>query len=62
MLKHANARPRTRARAAQARAGMFRTWGSALQMLPIGGRAVWGNTTWAPDDTPFMQKAGLSYG
>jgi len=21
-------------------------------MLPIGGNAVWGNSTWAPDDTP----------
>jgi phospholipid:diacylglycerol acyltransferase len=38
---------------------VWRTWGSAMGMLPAGGNAIWGNTSWAPDD--FMRnntKAG----
>jgi hypothetical protein len=26
------------------------SWGSLRGMLPLGGAAVWGNATWAPDD------------
>jgi hypothetical protein len=29
---------------------VWRSWGSALGMLPIGGTRIWGNSTWAPDD------------
>eukprot|EP00891_Asterochloris_glomerata_P002292 jgi/Astpho2/2292/e_gw1.00040.193.1_t len=32
------------------RANLFRTWGSLHGMLPVGGPAIWGNGTWAPDD------------
>lgn len=31
-------------------------------MLPVGGTAVWGNASWAPDDTPDMRAAGRTYG
>ena len=41
---------------------LFRTWGSGLGMLPIGGPAVWGNSTWAPDDTEEMKKNNQTYG
>eukprot|EP00798_Chlamydomonas_sp_ICE-L_P013787 gene13787-19696_t len=44
------------------RVKMFRTWGSLLTMSPIGGNKVWGNTRWAPDDTPSMREAGTTYG
>ena len=44
------------------RVKLFRTWGSGLGMLPIGGPAVWGNTTWAPDDTEEMKKNNQTYG
>ena len=44
------------------RVRLFRTWGSGLGMLPIGGTAAWGNATWAPDDTPEMVERNLTYG
>ena len=41
------------------RAEIFRAMPGISSMLPIGGNAVWGNKTWAPDDQPGQQ---LSYG
>ena len=29
---------------------VWRTWGSAVGMLPAGGARLWGNRSWAPDD------------
>jgi hypothetical protein len=29
---------------------LAQSWGSMANLLPIGGAAVWGNATWAPDD------------
>lgn len=46
----------------QARTRLFRTWGSLIGMLPVGGTRVWGNTTWAPDDTPEMREKNQTYG
>ena len=34
------------------RAEIFRAMPGISSMLPIGGNAVWGNNTWAPDDKP----------
>ncbi|RWA10577.1 hypothetical protein EKO27_g4544 [Xylaria grammica] len=34
------------------RAEIFRAMPGISSMLPIGGEAVWGNLTWAPDDKP----------
>ncbi|KAF2457507.1 Lecithin:cholesterol acyltransferase-domain-containing protein [Lineolata rhizophorae] len=34
------------------RAEIFRAMPGISSMLPIGGDAVWGNRTWAPDDRP----------
>lgn len=34
------------------RADIFRAMPGISSMLPIGGDAVWGNATWAPDDLP----------
>lgn len=34
------------------RAEIFRAMPGISSMLPIGGEAVWGNSTWAPDDRP----------
>jgi phospholipid:diacylglycerol acyltransferase len=34
------------------RAEIFRAMPGISSMLPIGGDAVWGNATWAPDDSP----------
>ncbi|KAL2358409.1 Lecithin:cholesterol acyltransferase-domain-containing protein [Cryomyces antarcticus] len=34
------------------RCEMFRSMPGISSMLPIGGNAVWGNSTWAPDDRP----------
>lgn len=34
------------------RAEIFRAMPGISSMLPIGGNAVWGNSTWAPDDSP----------
>jgi hypothetical protein len=44
------------------RVRLFRTWGSGIGMLPIGGPAVWGNVSWAPDDTPEMAANNLTFG
>lgn len=41
------------------RAEIFRAMPGISSMLPIGGNAVWGNTTWAPDDKPGQN---FSYG
>lgn len=34
------------------RAELFRAMPGISSMLPLGGNAVWGNATWAPDDVP----------
>ncbi|KAH6677760.1 Phospholipid:diacylglycerol acyltransferase [Plectosphaerella plurivora] len=34
------------------RAELFRAMPGISSMLPLGGDAVWGNATWAPDDVP----------
>jgi len=34
------------------RAELFRAMPGISSMLPLGGNAVWGNSTWAPDDVP----------
>jgi phospholipid:diacylglycerol acyltransferase len=34
------------------RAEIFRAMPGISSMLPMGGNAVWGNATWAPDDAP----------
>lgn len=34
------------------RAEIFRAMPGISSMLPLGGDAVWGNSTWAPDDRP----------
>jgi phospholipid:diacylglycerol acyltransferase len=44
------------------RAQLFRTWGSVLGMLPVGGAGVWGNASWAPDDDDTILRQGRSYG
>lgn len=44
------------------RTRLFRTWGGGIGMLPMGGPAIWGNVTWAPDDSPQLRKRGTSYG
>lgn len=41
------------------RAEIFRAMPGISSMLPIGGNAVWGNSTWAPDDMPDQE---VSYG
>lgn len=41
------------------RAEIFRAMPGISSMLPIGGNAVWGNLTWAPDDLPGQN---VSYG
>ncbi|KAF4301576.1 phospholipid:diacylglycerol acyltransferase [Botryosphaeria dothidea] len=41
------------------RAEIFRAMPGISSMLPMGGDAVWGNHTWAPDDTPDQKH---SYG
>jgi len=41
------------------RAEIFRAMPGISSMLPIGGNAVWGNATWAPDDLPGQN---VSYG
>jgi len=41
------------------RAEIFRAMPGISSMLPIGGNAVWGNATWAPDDPP---QHNVSYG
>ena len=46
------------------RTRLFRSWGGSLGMLPIGGAAVWGNASGAPDDGAAMalHGAGASFG
>ena len=44
------------------RANLFRSWGSLIGMLPVGGPNIWGNTTWAPDDTPAMTERNETHG
>ncbi|CAI5459548.1 unnamed protein product [Closterium sp. Yama58-4] len=34
-----------------------RTWDSTMSMLPKGGEVVWGNATWAPEDSFNCSKA-----
>jgi phospholipid:diacylglycerol acyltransferase len=41
------------------RAEMFRAMPGISSMLPMGGDAVWGNMSWAPDDLPGQE---VSYG
>merc|ERR1712225_112006 len=41
------------------RAEIFRAMPGISSKLPIGGNAVWGNMTWAPDDAPGQN---ISYG
>jgi phospholipid:diacylglycerol acyltransferase len=41
------------------RAEIFRAMPGLSSMLPMGGNAVWGNATWAPDDVPGQN---VSYG
>lgn len=41
------------------RAEIFRAMPGISSMLPIGGNAIWGNATWAPDDRPNQN---VSYG
>ena len=41
------------------RAEIFRAMPGMSSMLPMGGEAVWGNSTWAPDDQPGQK---VSYG
>lgn len=43
------------------RAELFRAMPGISSMLPKGGEAVWGNSTWAPDDLPSSQQ-NSSYG
>ncbi|KAL2423258.1 Phospholipid:diacylglycerol acyltransferase [Exophiala dermatitidis] len=38
------------------RAELFRAMPGISSMLPKGGEAVWGNSTWAPDDLPSSQQ------
>ncbi|KAI1609334.1 phospholipid:diacylglycerol acyltransferase [Exophiala viscosa] len=38
------------------RAELFRAMPGISSMLPKGGDAVWGNSTWAPDDLPYPQQ------
>ncbi|KIV82333.1 hypothetical protein PV11_04452 [Exophiala sideris] len=38
------------------RAELFRAMPGISSMLPKGGEAVWGNSTWAPDDLPYPQQ------
>ncbi|KAG2436350.1 hypothetical protein HXX76_006657 [Chlamydomonas incerta] len=44
------------------RTRVWRSWGASYAMLPVGGPGVWGNATWAPDDTPEMRANRRTYG
>ena len=44
------------------RAALFRTWGAGIGMLPVGGPAIWGNKSWAPDDTDEMREKNETFG
>ncbi|KAI0198649.1 Lecithin:cholesterol acyltransferase-domain-containing protein [Astrocystis sublimbata] len=43
------------------RAEIFRAMPGMSSMLPIGGEAVWGNLTWAPDDQPGQKESFGSF-
>lgn len=43
------------------RADIFRAMPGISSMLPIGGDAVWGNLTWAPDDQPDQETSFGSF-
>ncbi|CAJ2508740.1 Uu.00g137660.m01.CDS01 [Anthostomella pinea] len=43
------------------RAEIFRAMPGISSMLPIGGDAVWGNLTWAPDDQPGQKYSKGSF-
>ncbi|KAI0012387.1 LACT-domain-containing protein [Xylariaceae sp. FL0662B] len=43
------------------RAEIFRAMPGISSMLPIGGDAVWGNLTWAPDDQPGQKNSFGSF-
>ncbi|KAI0157059.1 LACT-domain-containing protein [Hypoxylon sp. FL1284] len=43
------------------RAEIFRAMPGISSMLPLGGDAVWGNLTWAPDDQPGQEKSFGSF-
>ncbi|KAI5919719.1 Lecithin:cholesterol acyltransferase [Camillea tinctor] len=43
------------------RAEIFRAMPGISAMLPLGGDAVWGNLTWAPDDQPGQKKSFGSF-
>jgi phospholipid:diacylglycerol acyltransferase len=44
------------------RADLIRTWAGGSSMLPKGGDQVWGNLSWAPDDSVNRESTGISYG
>jgi phospholipid:diacylglycerol acyltransferase len=45
------------------RAALFRSWRGSLGMLMVGGPGVWGTPAGgAPDDSPEMVAAGISFG
>lgn len=41
---------------------VWRTWGSALGMLPSGGTRVWGTASAAPDDITTNMTSGQTFG
>ncbi|KAI1458547.1 LACT-domain-containing protein [Annulohypoxylon moriforme] len=43
------------------RAEIFRAMPGISAMLPIGGEAIWGNLTWAPDDQPGQKDSFGSF-
>ncbi|XXH01126.1 hypothetical protein Hte_007477 [Hypoxylon texense] len=43
------------------RAEIFRAMPGMSSMLPLGGDAVWGNLTWAPDDQPGQKRSFGSF-
>ncbi|KUI59453.1 Phospholipid:diacylglycerol acyltransferase [Cytospora mali] len=43
------------------RADIFRAMPGISSMLPIGGDAVWGNLSWAPDDQPDQENSFGSF-
>eukprot|EP00198_Chlamydomonas_reinhardtii_P010411 XP_001699748.1 lecithin:cholesterol acyltransferase [Chlamydomonas reinhardtii] len=45
-----------------ARTRVWRSWGASYAMLPVGGPGVWGNASWAPDDTPEMRANRRTFG
>jgi phospholipid:diacylglycerol acyltransferase len=44
------------------RTAIWRTWGSPLGMLPIGGENIWGNATYAADDDDRAWNQNTSFG